>query len=94
MSLVFNRSGQRLALDVPNAPNAYEQPVNTLDLFVTQRLYRRLKLRIGARNLLDPQVRTIFISDFGDRRTDFGGRYVFRSYNRGITFTLGLTAEF
>ncbi len=94
VSVVFNRSGQRLALDVPNAPNAYEQPVNTLDLFVTQRLLRRLKLRLGARNLLDPQVRTTFISDFGDRQTDFGGRYVFRSYRRGITFTLGLTADF
>lgn len=94
VSVVFNRSGQRLALDVPNAPNAYEQPVNTLDLFVTQRLFQRLKLRLGARNLLDPQVRTTFISDFGDRPTDFGGRYVFRSYRRGITFTLGLTADF
>ena len=94
VSVVFNRSGQRLSLDVPNAPNAYEQPVNTLDLFVTQRLFRRLKLRLGARNLLDPEVRTTFISDFGDRQTDFGGRYVFRSYRRGITFTLGLTADF
>ena len=55
---------------------------------------RCLKLRLGARNLLDPQVRTTFISDFGERQTDFGGRYVFRSYRRGITFTLGLTADF
>lgn len=94
VSLVFSRTGERLALDVPNAPNAYEQPINTLDVFLTQRLGRTWKLRLGARNLLDPQIRTIFVSDFGGDRNDFGGQYVFRSYRRGITFSLSLTAEF
>jgi outer membrane receptor protein involved in Fe transport len=93
-SLVFSRTGERLTLDVPNAPNAYEQPIDTLDLFITQRIARRFKLRFGARNLLDPQIRTLFISDFGGPRNDFGGNYVFRSYRRGMTFSLSLSAEF
>lgn len=93
-SLVFSRTGERLALDVPNAPNAYEQPINTLDLFVSQRLGKRWKMRFGARNLLDPEIRTIFVSDFGGPRNDFDGRYVFRSYRRGITYTVSLTADF
>jgi outer membrane receptor protein involved in Fe transport len=93
LSLVYSRTGERLALDVPNAPNAYEQPVDTLDVFLAQRLGRRWKLKLGARNLLDPEIRTIFISDFGQRE-EFGGRYVFRSYRRGITASLSLTAEF
>jgi outer membrane receptor protein involved in Fe transport len=93
-SLVFSRTGERLALDVPNAPNAYEQPINTLDLFISQRLGRHWKLRFGARNLLDPEIRTIFVSDFGGARNDFNGNYVFRSYKRGITYTVSLSAEF
>jgi outer membrane receptor protein involved in Fe transport len=93
-SFVFSRTGERLALDVPNAPNAYEQPINTLDVFFSQRLGRRWKLRFGARNLLDPEIRTIFVSDFGGSRNDFGGNYVFRSYKRGITYSLSLSAEF
>jgi outer membrane receptor protein involved in Fe transport len=94
VSVVFTRTGERLALDVPNAPNAYEQSIDTLDLFISQRLGRRWKLKFGARNLLDPEIRTIFISDFGGPRNDFGGNYVFRSYKRGITLSLSLTAEF
>jgi TonB-dependent receptor len=93
-SVVFCRTGVRLALDVPNAPNAYEQPINTLDLFISQRLGRHWKLRFGARNLLDPEIRTIFVSDFGGSRNDFNGNYVFRSYKRGITYTVSLSAEF
>ena len=93
-SVVFSRTGERLALDVPNAPNAYEQPINTLDLFISQRLGRHWKLRFGARNLLDPQIRTIFVSDFGGARNDFNGNYVFRSYQRGITYSVSLSAEF
>jgi outer membrane receptor protein involved in Fe transport len=93
-SFVFSRTGERLALDVPNAPNAYEQPINTLDVFFSQRLGRRWKMRLGARNLLDPEIRTIFVSDFGGSRNDFGGNYVFRSYKRGITYSLSLSAEF
>jgi len=93
LSLVFSRTGERLALDVPNAPNAYEQPINTFDVFLTQKVGRRFKFRIGARNLLDPQIRTIFISDFNGRN-DFGGNYVFRSFRRGISVNFALTAEF
>jgi hypothetical protein len=76
------------------SPNIYEQPINTLDFFINQRLGRRWKMRFGARNLLDPDIRQTLINDLGSREERYGDQYVFRSYKRGITVSLTLSADF
>jgi outer membrane receptor for ferrienterochelin and colicin len=94
-SVSFTRSGQRLAVDGgQGSPNIYEQPINTLDFFINQRLGRRWKMRFGARNLLDPDIRQTLINDLGSREERYGDQYVFRSYKRGITVSLTLSADF
>jgi len=95
VSVSFTRSGQRLAVDGgQGSPNIYEQPINTLDFFVNQRLGRRWKMRFGARNLLDPDIRQTLINDLGASEERYGDKYVFRSYRRGVTFSLTLSADF
>ena len=94
-SVSFTRSGQRLAVDGgQGSPNIYEQPINTLDFFINQRLGRRWKMRFGARNLMDPDIRQTLINDLGSREERYGDQYVFRSYKRGITVSLTLSADF
>jgi Mrp family chromosome partitioning ATPase len=68
--------------------------VNTLDFFINQRLGRRWKMRFGARNLMDPDIRQTLINDLGSREERYGDQYVFRSYKRGITVSLTLSADF
>jgi outer membrane receptor protein involved in Fe transport len=94
VSVSFARSGQRLAVDGgQGSPNIYEQPIDTLDLFVSQRL-GRWKMRFGARNLLDPDVKQILINDLGSSPDRYGDAYVFRSYRRGVTFSLTISTDF
>jgi TonB-dependent receptor len=94
VTLNFARSAQRLAVDGgQGSPNIYEQPVNTLDLFINQRL-GRWKLRFGARNLLDPEFRQTLINDLGTQAERYGDAYVFRSYRRGITYSVSISTDF
>jgi hypothetical protein len=51
-------------------------------------------MRFGARNLLDPEIRQTLINDLGAREERYGDQYVFRSYKRGITVSLTLSADF
>lgn len=93
-TLQFARSGQRLAVDGgQGSPNIYEQPIDTLDLFINQRL-GRWKMRFAARNLTDPNIRQILINDLGSTPDRFGDAYVFRSYRRGLTFSVTISTDF
>ncbi len=94
LSFVYSRAGERLTRDGGVvAPNIYEQSFDTFDIFLSQRLGGRWRMRLGARNLIDPVVSQIFVNDFGQRR-DFGGRYVYRSLRRGATYSLSVTCDF
>lgn len=61
----FNVVGERLSLvQFGSIPDVYEQPAPSLNLVVAQRLWRGLRLRFAARNLLDPEHRrTIGLAD-------------------------------
>ncbi len=94
VTLNFAKSGERLAVDGgQGGPNIYEQTVDTLDVFINQRI-GRWKLRFAARNLLDPDVRQILVNDLGSSQERYGDAYVFRSYRRGITYTLSVATDF
>lgn len=95
LSISYARSAQRLAVDGgQGSPNIYEQPADSLDIFLSQKLGSRWRLRLGAKNLMDPAFRQILINDLGETAERYGDRYVFRSYRRGVTVSLSLSADF
>jgi TonB-dependent receptor len=93
-SIVYARTGQRLAIDGGSGPNYYERPIDTLDLFLTKRFGQHWRLRLGARNLLDPKITQVPINDLGSEPITYGERYIFRQYQRGLTYSLSITREF
>ena len=89
VSLFYNIFGPRLAVvgsSSPARPNAFEQPVGTLDLTISQSLSDHWKLKFSAKNLLDPTV---------DVTQEFGGQeYIYSSYKRGRSFGMSLSYDF
>ena len=60
VSLMLNSTGRRLrALGVEPRPDVYAQPVTTLDAAMNVRLHGVFRLKASAKNLLDPNVRTM-----------------------------------
>ena len=89
VSLFYNIFGPRLAVvgsSSPARPNAFEQPVGSLDLTISQSLSDHWKLKFSAKNLLDPTV---------DVTQEFGGQeYIYSSYKRGRSFGMSLSYDF
>ena len=89
VSLFYNIFGPRLAVvgsSSPARPNAYEQPVATLDMTVSQRLTDHWKLKFSAKNLLNPDVEVL---------QRYGGQdYIYSSYTRGRSFGMSLSYDF
>lgn len=85
LALSYNVSGPRLIIANLAAPDVYEQPTSQLDLTLSQRIGRHLRLKFSARNLLDPEVERTYGED---------GDVVYSSYTRGRTFGVSLNYEF
>lgn len=86
-TLAFNMVGERLALVTADAlPEIYEQPAPQLDLVVSQRLWANWRLKLAARNLLDPAIEKSF--------SHAGVDYFYERYKRGRSFSLGLSYLF
>ncbi|HXG47605.1 MAG TPA: TonB-dependent receptor, partial [Methylomirabilota bacterium] len=85
ISLSYNVFGPRLDFQGLNFPDIYEQPSAQLDLVVSQRLSRHLRLKFGARNLLNPSIEKTFGAS---------GEAIYSSYKRGRSFGLSLTYDF
>lgn len=84
---VYSISGERLDLVTSGVlPDVFEKSAPSLDFIVSQRLGRRWKLKLTARNLLDPDRRKILESN--------GTQYVYESYRAGRRFSLGLSYFF
>lgn len=86
LTLAANLTGERIVLATAQGADQYEHPPVTLDLTLSQKLGRRLTARLGARNLLDSEVR----QTYGPKASD----PLYQSYRRGRTFSLSLSAEF
>ncbi len=81
-----NLTGERLVIVKSQSPDIYEHPPISLDLSISQRLWKKCSARFSVRNVLDPDfVRTYGSSPDGS---------VYSSFKRGRTFALSLTAEF
>ena len=69
-------------------PNVYALGYGTLNLNISQKLGKHLKLQFQAKNLTNPSIEEVYRSDFiGDDVTK-------TSYTKGIEYSIGLSAEF
>lgn len=67
-------------------PNIYLKGYGTLNLSVSQKLGEGLKLQFQAKNLLNPDIKTVYRGDGLDERTE-------TSISKGIDFSLSLSGE-
>lgn len=86
-TLSFNVVGERLDLvNYGPLPDVYEQPAPSLNLVVSQRLSPRWRLKLSAKNLLDPdREKTIGLNDRS---------LVYSRYNDGRSFSLSASYLF
>ena len=82
-NLSYNVSGEKIAVVIVGAtPNVYEQPANQLDFNMTKKLGKHFSLTFKAQNILNPTIKKTYT--YKDQE------YIFNSYQKGATFSLGL----
>ncbi|HTD65953.1 MAG TPA: TonB-dependent receptor [Candidatus Limnocylindria bacterium] len=86
VALGANMTGERIVLAKSSGPDLYEHPPISFDVAITQKFLKNWTARFAVRNLLDPEFRQTYGSNFDDN--------IFRSYRRGRTYSLSLTADF
>lgn len=79
--------GRRLVLVGLGKPDEYEEPAPQLDVFLTQKLGKHWKMKLSAKNLLDPAYEVT--QDWPGGET-----VVLKSHTKGITFGLSVGCEF
>jgi hypothetical protein len=79
--------GRRLIVVGLARPDEYEEPAPQLDVFLSQKLGEHWKLKLSAKNLLDPAFEV---------KQDWGatGSTTVKSYTKGMTFGVSLGCEF
>jgi len=83
--------GRRLISYSISQPDEYEEPAPQLDVFLSQKLGKHWKLKLSAKNLLNPtyDVTQTYESPVGN-----GDPFVTERYTKGITYGLSLSCEF
>lgn len=69
-------------------PNVYETEFGTLNASLSTEIAEGWKLKLAAKNILDPEIETVYRSEYID------GDVVKTSYQKGIEFSIGLSATF
>lgn len=69
-------------------PDVYETEYGTLNVSLTQKIGKYIKVKASAKNLLDPKIQTVYRSDY------IGSDVVKTSYTKGIDLSIGISAEF
>ncbi len=86
VSLSYNVFGERLIrVGSNNIGDAYEQPVNTLNLVIQSKLTNRLKLKFSAKNILNPTIREIQYQNNVDN--------VVNEYTKGVNLSLSVNYD-
>ena len=90
--IFFNRTGETLLAgeDANGAEyigNKIAKPFSTLDVSVTQKLWQNWKLSFKAENLLNPEIKEVWQSDF------VPGEPTATSSKKGITYSISLGAK-
>lgn len=84
VNLHYNIFSERLAqITAGINPDVYEQPTPTLDLNASQDLPYNFQLKLGVRNLLNAEYKQIYRHN--------GQEYIYQSYTRGRTVSLGVS---
>lgn len=85
-TILYNVFGPRISdVSMGGVPDVYEQPRHMIDATLSQRIWRRLTLKVAGKNLLDDSVRKTHKYK--------GNEYIFEEYSTGRTFSIGLNAE-
>lgn len=69
-------------------PSVYETEYGTLNFSISQKLGQIWKLQFQAKNLLDPDIETVYRSKY------IGSDVTKTSYRKGIEYSIGLSASF
>lgn len=69
-------------------PNVYETKYGTLNASVSQKIGDHCKVKFSAKNLLDPEIKTVYRSKYLD------GDVTKTSYKKGMSFSLGISGSF
>jgi outer membrane receptor protein involved in Fe transport len=69
-------------------PDLYELEYGTLNFSLSQKFWDAWKLRFQAKNLLDPEIETVYRSKY------IGDDVTHTSYTKGVEFSISLSAEF
>ncbi len=87
VSLFYNVFGPRLySVGQRETPHIFERPVHSVDFSLSKGLSESWTVKLSAKNLLDPLIKTTY--EFGETE------YRYRVYRRGRSFGVSLTYEF
>lgn len=91
LTATFNVVGERLVqINLTGEPDLYSRPVPMLDFVFTQRLNRRLTFKGYAKNMLNPEIKTVYANPSTGGKW-YGNEYVNRSFRQGSEVVLGLS---
>ena len=83
-TLNFNKFGDRLSTVTEGAaPDVFERSYNTLDWLIAKSFGKNFEIKFSVKNIMDEKVK--FSQEYK------GIDYVYQSYSRGRTFSLGLS---
>lgn len=87
----FNMVGARLIqVQLDGTPDLYDRPAPILDLVFSQHLGKRFLVKGFAKNILDPAFKQVYTNP-GNNGKYHGSTYIYRQFNKGSEFSLGLT---
>jgi outer membrane receptor for ferrienterochelin and colicin len=80
--LHYNVFGRRLSnISLGGTPDVYERSVPTLDFTFSQSVFENWKVKVSAKNLLDPDIKETY--GLGDKE------FIYQSYTKGRTYSVG-----
>ena len=87
--------GRRLKTVGLGTPDEYEEAAPVMDVFLSQKLGKHWKLKLSAKNILDPVYETTVTYPVHEYWPGKGGKpLVVKSYKKGITYGMSLGCEF
>jgi len=79
--------GRRLVVYGLTAPDEYEEPAPQLDVFLTQKIGKHWKVKLSAKNLLNPAHEV-------SQDSPQAGHVIIKSHTKGMTFGMSVGCEF
>ncbi|MEL6250496.1 MAG: TonB-dependent receptor [Bacteroidota bacterium] len=86
-SLNYNIFGERIAVVGGTDPNIFEQPRGLMN-FTLSKTFKQFTVTFRARNILDPDF--LFTQEYNPEGSN-NDPFIFRKYNLGRTFSLGVS---